>query len=404
MIVDYNKATKLLAQKKYDKAIRLFKRELTQCEFKECYLNLGNAYRQLGRLDLATSCYKQAADTCMPFANSQCGPYAMALNNLGLVEYTKGFDDQAIEYYKQSLAVDPQLVDTLWNYASASLRKLCSGEPVDAAEAWKLYSYRFVRENPTHLDRSIPQWDGVSKVNKLVVLTEQGFGDKLQFGRYLHLLREYCNHLVVQCPPEMLELHEPEFETCGLNLQATGADRSVPLCSLAQKFGIDAGKVDWFRHKVAAHKFSDTGPNIIVEWQGSQTHSNDHNRSCNPGYFSPLQEFGNLHNIRPGALGPKFVRLWNSESWMRSAELVLGADLVITIDTSLVHLAGSLGVPTLLLQPKLETDFRWGSDKLGHHNVWYPSVKVIRNPNSWELVFKEVKQLLQNGQAFQARL
>lgn len=398
MLTEYNRGTRLLQTKKYDKAIQCFRRELNDVNFKECWLNLGNAYRQLGKLSLAKHAYEQAADPMMPYADNRFGEYGMAINNLGLMQYTIGNDDAAIEYYERALQVEPGLVDAMWNYASAALRKLCSRQQFDEAKAWRMYSYRFQRVNPTHLDRTLPLWDGISKHDKIVVLTEQGYGDKLQFSRYLPQMREYCNHVIVQTPEEMRELYEPEYETCDANLLATNAQCSVPLGSLAQKFGISTNNYMWFKHKVVPHQFNSTKKNIIIEWQGSKTHSNDHNRSCNVGYFNFLQDYGNVLNIRPDSVAPKWVKTLNSSSWLQSAEYVLGCDLVITIDTSLVHLAGSLGVPTILLQPKIETDFRWGNDAIGMDNVWYPTVKVIRNPNSWEHVFKQVKQLLDNGQ------
>jgi hypothetical protein len=68
--------------------------------------------------------------------------------------------------------------------------------------------------------------------------------------------------------------------------------------------------------------------------------------------------------------------------------------LVITVDTALAHLCGACGIECWVLMPLNTPDFRWGDSSMGAKNIWYDSVRVIRNPNSWEKVFEEVNSLL----------
>jgi hypothetical protein len=331
----------------------------------------------------------------VPFADGTRGQYPMALNNLGLLQYSQGSDDMAIAYYKQALQKDPLLKDAIWNHASASLRKFCSNEEVDADTAWQMYSYRFKREvNTTALDKSVPMWDMHSKHKSVIVLAEQGYGDKLHFGRYIQLLYNYFDVVYIQCNEDLNCFFANIAKPFNIGLAAlSGAEVAIPIGSLAQKFGVVDGA--WLRNKFQPRVFDNTKLNIAIEFQGSPSHTNDRNRSCSPAYFQPLRKYANLYTVRSGAPQQPGVVALNSQSWQESAEIVCGLDLVISVDTSIVHLAGSLGKPCWMLQPLCETDFRWGNDSMGFDNIWYSSVQVFRNPRNWQVVFKAVEQQLQ---------
>ena len=73
--------------------------------------------------------------------------------------------------------------------------------------------------------------------------------------------------------------------------------------------------------------------------------------------------------------------------------------MVVSVDTSLVHMCGSLGRECWMLQPLKETDFRWGDSSMGEDNIWYPSVRIIRNPGSWTQTFKIIMDKLKNHKA-----
>lgn len=396
MLQDYNKGTRLLSQKKYAKALQYFKRELKDAEFKECYLNMGNCYRFTNDDVNAFKCYLKANSMEVPFADGTRDTYPMALNNLGLLAYAHGLDDVAIEYYRTALHKDPLLKDAIWNHASASLRKFCSNETVDVDTAWRMYEYRFKRDiNTTTVDASVPLWDMKSKHKSVVVLAEQGFGDKLHFGRYIDLLYNYFDVVYVQCDASLnCFFAHTKAKPFNIGLASlSGAEVGIPICSLAHKFGVIAGA--WLENKFVAKKFDNSKLNVAIEWQGSPTHTNDYNRSCSPAYFQPLRKLCNLYSIRPGAPPQPGVVALNSQSWQESAEILCGMDLVISVDTSIVHLAGSLNKPCWLLQPLAETDFRWGNDTLGFDNIWYKSVEVFRNPKNWNVVFKAVERRLE---------
>lgn len=384
----YNTATKLLEQGKPAKAIPLFKKQLREHEFKEAWLNLGNCYRLVQDHKSATAAYLKAANENILDINGRGGHYPLAINNLGLQAYTRGDDDEAVEFYQAALNLFPAHYDAIWNYSNALLRKWCSREEVDTAAAWKMYSYRFVRNNPVKVDRVIPFWDGISRHEKIVVLAEQGMGDKIMFGRYLHLLRDYCDEVWVQLPAE-LDCFFSDYKICRDPLES-GATAAIPICTLATKF--ESASVD---NMVAHDWFKWTGRRELSgEFRigfvagGSSTHVNNVNRSIPSGYFAKLP--GTLYNLSLGGEKVRGATSLKPKNWAETADYINSLDLLISCDTSIVHVAGTMGKPVWLLQPLRETDFRWGNDSMGYDNVWYPSVRVFRNPESWDYVFDKV--------------
>lgn len=390
----FNRATKYASKSNNLKALQFYKKELGINEFKECYLNLGNMYRLLDNDKEAYRCYLKAADNNMPFSDNTFGPYALALGNLGLLEYTFGNDVGAIDFYLMALDIDPLHYDTIWNYSSALLRQWCSREEVDLVSAWKMYDFRFKRKNArTIIDNTLPVWDGISSGRSIVVLAEQGYGDKFMWGRYIKCLREYFDEVWVQTPEVLVEVFN-DFKTC-FTVAESNASVSIPFASLAAKFDMVEG--DWLRGKFGVQEFS-TDPyklNIGIEWSGSSSHTNDRNRSCPVGYFTELAKYGTLYSLKADAVKVKGIEHLGCKSWAATAEAVNGLDVVISVDTSVVHLCGSVGANCLVLMPLKETDFRWGNNSMGEDNIWYKSVKVVRNPNSWEKVFEEVKARLE---------
>jgi hypothetical protein len=133
-------------------------------------------------------------------------------------------------------------------------------------------------------------------------------------------------------------------------------------------------------------------PKIGVVWSGSATHANNHNRSCFGTYMRDLGDLGTLYSLNPGERHIQGVVPMRSASWDSTIALVAELDLVITVDTAIVHLCGSMGIPTIMIQPLCETDFRWGN--VEGPNYWYPSVDIVNN-NSWDAAFVRVRALAQ---------
>lgn len=385
----YNKATKYLLAGNHLKALQFFKKETG--EFKEKYLNMGNCYKYLGDLEKTESYYLLAANESVPYVSGDLGPYPLALNNLGLLEYAKGNDDAALAYYNATLLLDPLYFECIWNYGNSLLRKYFSsavGLEKDWVQGWKMYEYRFKRENgPVVLDTSLPRWDGVSNGSSICVLAEQGIGDKLMFGRYMALLAEKFTDVYVLLHPS-LDCFFNDYKICR-TVAESGATCSIPMASLAGIFGLVDER--WLEGKFNAIELDKSSRNIGVVWSGSPTHANNHNRSCPSSYFSKLADIATLYSLNPTDGPAKRVKPCTSKTWEDTASLVLGLEVVVTVDTSIVHLCGTLGVRCIMIQPLRETDFRWG---LGHKDTpWYASVEIVEN-KGWDSAFAEVRRLL----------
>ena len=385
----YNRGTKYLNKGNYSKALAFFKKE--PLEFKEKFLNMGNCYRGLGNLPKAVEYYLLANDEVTPFADgTRSANYDLALNNLGMICYGQGDDATAIALYEKALLINPVYYEALWNYASAYMRTGFSGSDISWAKGWALYEYRFKRSaGAVVVETYLPTWDGVTTGGTIVVLTEQGIGDKIMFGRYISKLRGYFSNVIVQCHPS-LDCFYSSYEICRSSIGMSGV--SIPICSLARIFP-NIPPANWLDGKFKPLELTHERKNIGVVWSGSTTHANNANRSCPVTYFSGLSSFGRLYSLNPAVPAAKDIIKYTGKSWSDTAALVLALDVVVTVDTSIVHLCGTLGVACIMIQPLAETDFRWGH---GSTTVWYPSVQIVRNPGSWETAFAEVHKLLKS--------
>jgi hypothetical protein len=388
--LDYNRATKYLNAGNYAKALQFYKRAP---DFKEKFVNMGTCYRGLLNDGLAVANYTIAAREDVPFYDGSLGPYSLALNNLGLMAYAYDSDAEAIRLYSSALALDGSYKEAKWNYGNALLRT-CISRGDYTSESWKLgwslYEYRFDRgAGSVGMESYLPRWDGVSSGSCIVVMTEQGLGDKIMFGRYVGFLRALFDRVIVVCDPS-LDCFFSDYEIARSSAGLPGV--YVPLCSLASVFGIV--NEYWLAGKFTAKELNRERKNIGVVWSGSTTHRNNHYRSCSSRYFASLRDLGDLHSLNPGDAAVAGIKRCTAKSWSETAALVLALDVVVTVDTSIVHLCGSLGVPCIMIQPLHETDFRWGVGLSS--TVWYKSVRIVQN-SSWESAFAEVRELIEDG-------
>lgn len=396
-IENFVKATRYLEDNRYDKALSFFKKQLRHHGgFKECYLNMGNCLQNMGDRTAAYNYYLTAGDSAVAFSDGTHGPFEDALNNIGLLEYGYEHDDLAIELYQKVLSINPNNYDARWNLGITTLRQHISGKVVDVNTAWVNYDFRFYQtgKNRARADSTIPRWCGKLGGRSIIVLAEQGLGDKFQWLRYVKVLETMFDKVWVQLP-KTLHSTFSNFNVVE-HVSDTDAEVSIPLCSLTRYININAAPCDYLV-KPAAFKFGGTSLNIGVCGEGSLTHVNNRHRSCGLSRFDVLQEPGiKLFNVSNNTSCTKHITALNPKTWTETSSYLLGLDLLITVDTSVAHLAGALGVPCWILMPCWDTDFRWGDSTCGSNNVWYPKSVIFRNPQSWDLLFKNVKECLQS--------
>ncbi|MYM75697.1 tetratricopeptide repeat protein [Duganella sp. FT134W] len=336
--------------------------------------------------------------------------------NLGSLLSRLGLNDQALAHYERALALEPDFPLARWN---RGLVLLARG---DYERGWLDYEYRWVAKDlalskaKRHFLK--PQWTGRESLKGKTILlhAEQGLGDAIQFCRFAAMVKQRGAHVMLEVWPPLV----PLMKTLdGIDqLIPTGTKRPafdyhIPLLSLplALNIRIDtiptapfylrsdpAKREQWSGELGVTHKLR-----VGVVWSGSITHGNDHNRSLPLSALAPLfsddYEFICLQKeIRPSdqaLLDTLPVRQVSHllHDFGDTAALCDLMDLVITVDTSVAHLAGALGKPLWVMLP---TPFEWRWLEQGRTNPWYPSATVFRQQRSgaWDPVVAEVSDAL----------
>lgn len=402
----------LAVQDRLGEAIDAYRETLgRQPNHAETHNNLGNALQRLGRIDEAVDHYRQAV-----LVNPT---YTLALNNLGAAFYRLGHLDEAISSYRRALMTDPDLGPGHENLGRALLR---AGR---YEEGWRehelgrrMEGYRFDQ----------PLWPGPSAVRGggergvLFVHAEQGFGDTIQFCRYISQIpAEITVILEVQRPlVSLLRTLSTRIEVIAVGDTVPAFDYHCPLLSLPAVFGTavadiparipyllaDPGAVATWRQRLSSLK----GPKIGIAWAGSRTQSADRRRSLDPARMAALT--ADMDGVNFVSLQPEPAeRLADSpvhQEWTHlltdfaeTAALIEALDLVIAVDTAVIHLAGALGKPVWLLN-RFDTCWRWLDGVTD--SPWYPTLRQYRQSRAgdWEGVIAAVRQSLETESPGQA--
>lgn len=394
--IEYNRGTQYVIKNNFKKALPLLKKSLSIYESKECLVNMGNCYRSMNTMDAKMmECYKRALDVKVPtLTPGNTEILVNALNNLGLAYYSAGDDTRAIDCYTKAIKINPKAWEAWWNCSTARLRQASSGNLSKFPEAWEMYKARFLKTPPVKLKNhreNMPFWDTISSGEDIIILVEQGIGDCFMWGRYLSEVAKKFKRVFVQADPSLWCMFQPEYKCVIDAIEVESSDLvAYPICSLSECFPIEIPPADWLKNKfLEPMTFPESDkPNVGIVWQGNREHLNDKNRSLAVNRFHCLTPYVNLYSLDPSFKGSKHVNAININSWDDTARAIRGLDLVISIDTSVIHLCGALGVEAWVLQPLKETDFRWGNGV--NRCVWYPNIEIFNNPNSWEFVFAQV--------------
>jgi tetratricopeptide (TPR) repeat protein len=359
----YNKGTNAYHAGKYEKAIKLLKQSIALDPTKEAFLNLGACYKQLNQLPRALEAFKQSA---------KIDPkYSLALNNLGLMYHIFNKENEALKYFDEALALDPEYADAGWNRALSLLKRACTGEYELFKDGWENYEWRFHKTNPVTYSKTYsPRWHGEND-GTVMVMVEQGIGDSVMFMRYIPFITDHCK-VIVQTTKELAPLFSG-FEVT--HTSETPHDYHVPICSLPAYFNmIPTGTYMHYQGDLR----EDLAGGIGIVWKGNPGHGNDINRSSAEGFFRRFSKYGKLYSLQYGAK-PKYSEALEINNWEDTIKYIASLDAVITIDSSVAHIAGALGKKVFILLPGVDTDFRWGTK--GDTTFWYDSATLIRNMN-----------------------
>jgi len=365
--------------------------------------NRGNALQDLGRFDEAIESYNTAL-ALKP-------DYAEAYTHRGVALKELGRFDEAMASFDEALALRPDYAEPALNKAFVNL---LTGQ---FARGWRDYEARKRRKDPTGTRNfAKPMWLGETSIAGKTILIhwEQGFGDVIQFSRYVKLL-ETAGARVLFAPQRELKALmrglDANARIVDVDSDTLLFDCHCPLMSLplalktdigtipnASYISADAEKVAIWKHRLG----NKTKPRVGIVWTGNVRLDKGRSIALEQfrRLFSPRFEFISLQIKmtdmecaeldRAGVLHPGDAFVDFSDT----AAVCVLMDLVVSIDTGVAHLAGALGLPVWVLLPWLP-DWRW---MLGRDDSpWYPSMRLFRQEarGDWDGVLQRVEQELQ---------
>jgi len=372
----------------------------------DAYNNWGNDLLALGR-------HKEAAAKFERAASLRPG-YREALCNLGNVFIAQNRADEAIDAYRRA-AADTAFPDANYNEALALLLK------GDFARGLPKYESRWTSKSSGLQPRnySQPRWQGEDIAGRTLLLhSEQGLGDTLQFIRYIPLVAQRGAKIIlcVQPPLKNLLAAFPGVDRVQTNSESLPpfdfycSLLSLPLVFKTELHSIPASvpyvapppeKAALWHAKFAASK----GLKVGIVCSGNPKHKNDHNRSLPLSAFAPLTALtgGPLYVVQKDLKPADAATIASSNAFIDlspeladfadTAAIIANLDLVISVDTSVVHIAGALGKPVWTLLP-YAPDWRWMLSR--EDSPWYPSLRLFRQPapGNWTSVMDRVSAAL----------
>ena len=409
-----NMGVALRSQGKLDAAVASYRRSLVlRPDNPGVYSNMGNALRELGRLQLAAASHAQAV--------RRAPKSPEAIYNLGLVLRDMGQVDKAMACFDKALAFRPDHVDCRWDRALTLLLK------GDFLEGFEEYEWRWKLERSPPRGFSQPLWDGKPMKGKtLLIHQEQGFGDIIQFARYVPIVRAQgqCT-VIVECQPELVRLLSTVPGVSKVVIRGAPLphfDAYLPMLSVPRVLRTTLETVPkdvpyLYPPELHSVTLPPTGKGqrkVGIAWAGKPTHRNDRNRSCPITHFLEFAGVPGLtiYSLQKGEAA-KDLQVHGCdalvtdvgrqlEDFADTAAVIHQLDLVISVDTAVAHLAGALGKPVWVVLP-LAPDWRWLAT--GETSPWYPSMRLFRQQRhgDWEDVFVRMRRTLRAVMAPAAR-
>jgi TPR repeat/Tetratricopeptide repeat len=433
-------ATEAAAAEDFDRAIGLYDRAIAlNPSGAEPYYKRGNAQKNLGRLDAALASYSLAIERRPGYAHAHCNrgvvQHALGLMGAALSSYDQAIAldaadamahynrallmqdcsrwDEALASYNVAVSLDPAFADAQYN---RSLALLFTG---DWGNGWRGFEWRWKNAHRLSIGEARnftqPLWIGEESIDgkRLLLYSEGGLGDTIQFCRYAAMCSALGATVLLEVQTPLLGLLA---DLQGVSqLIASGSelppfDYQCPLMSLPLAFKTtlvtipatpkylhaDKTKIAHWRTLLGERN----RPRIGLAWSGNPNNPIDQSRSiqlaeCLASLPADCQYFSLQKHVREAdraALdsNPALVSFGEDLlDFVSVAALCECMDLVISVDTSLAHLSGALGLRTWVLLP-FTPDWRWLRDR--SDSPWYPTVKLYRQKlaGDWHEVFTRV--------------
>ncbi len=378
---------------------------------KKAYNNLAVALTKLGNLDQALEKFQTALEIDPD--------YIEARNNMGETYRDMGQYDQAMQCFESVLQAWPDYVPARWN------RSILWLLTANFKQGWPEYEWRWKRATtPQRAIDSGKRWNGSDIYDRtLFIYEEQGIGDTIQFMRYLPLLQKAGCKVIFETITPLIRLIESfkGFDRLWVGIKNVDTrptdhfDYYLPLLSLPAMFGTTLetipGTVPYLSadenlSKIWKKRISnDNSFKVGVVWAGHPSHANDIRRSV---MLNNFKFFKKKEGITTYSLQKEKYEKWTDldpkeifeqdlgdqiSDFADTAAIIDNMDLVISVDTAVVHLAGALGKEVWVLLP-FSPDWRWMIDR--EDSPWYPTMTLLRQPEpgDWNSVFKRVETKL----------
>lgn len=293
------------------------------------------------------------------------------LHDLGLALMAQGRFGEAREVFERFYRQEP---GNATGAVQLGKLRLATG---DFAGGWPLYDARLRLTSYNTEVPPYPGWTGEPPAGRtIVVWREQGFGDMIMGLRFLPTLRELGAHVTAVTRPALVRL----YQSLGVEAVAHGGpvgelaelpappDFHTHPFSIPRWLGVTAQSIPSAPYLTAQARR--TGGRLGVVWRGRPAHQYDRFRSLPQALGARLLALPGAISLEPEATGAR--------DFQDTAEIVAGLDLVITVDTSVAHLAGALGRPVWILLPAHGLDWRWMNDR--PDTPWYPTARLFRQP------------------------
>lgn len=441
----------------YNEAISLLKKAIKIApDNAQNYNNIALCYLHNNETELSEANIIKAIELEPENCNFLC--------NYGLIQKASGNNTKALETFYKALELN-QLDSKIWESIGSSygqekeyekaifffnkaleINKDDLGAHVNLAyayhltgqweKAWDEYEYRLEywnsqgRNSGRFLEtyKKEKKWDGKSDLTnkKFVIYCEQGFGDMIQFVRFVPELKKLGADVYIDTPEPLISIFSDFAKIRTIidnNYDYNCSILSLPY--LLNRKTPDKFMPESYIHVVDKFDMTDykSTYNIGICWAGSPGHPNDGNRSC---HLSNFRELSNLEGVKLFSLQKEagkrvytsmpdvFIDLTNDcedikmvdmsvfmTDYKETAKIINSLDLIITVDTSLLHLSGAMGAKTYGLIAH-NPDWRWTSE--GNKTVWYDNVELFRQENkngSWQDVFKKVVEKVKNENLLQ---
>lgn len=400
-------------ESRFEEAIAVYQKLIAlKPDISGVYLNLGLALQGQGKFQEAIWAYNRVLEL-EPDSDR-------AYNNLGLAFKDQGQLEEAIGSFNRAIELNPQDAGMRLNRATTLL---LSGDFRRGFAEYESRWQHFESLGAKIYPFTQPLWDGKDLNGQIILLhSEQGFGDAIQFVRYAPLVQQRGGYVIVGCRAPLLRL----FSTLsGIDqLVAMGGrmpkfDLHAPLMSLPCLLGTTLETVPTkipYLSASQSHLTLDVSPNykrkVGIVWAAGEVGGKDKLRSIQTKRSCALTEFMKILEI-PGLAFYSLQKGPHATDWEQlqgqvpvqdlsgqirnfadTAAVLAQLDLVITVDTAVAHLAGALGQPVWVLLP-FSPDWRWMLER--DDSPWYPTMRLFRQerPGDWSGVLTRVAQALQ---------